>query len=66
MASAPAADAREDYLRARDGFQNAKGFHGRNGGTTQRLDGALSQRLWRESSARQWLHVLHCRHDATG
>jgi hypothetical protein len=32
--------AREDYMAARDGFQRARGFRGRGGGTTQRLDGA--------------------------
>ena len=36
-----AAGARDDYLQARDGFQRARGYRGRNGGTTQRLDGAL-------------------------
>lgn len=33
--------ARTDYLAARDGFQQARGFRGRSGGTTQRLDGAV-------------------------
>lgn len=33
--------ARSDYLAARDGFQQARGFRGRSGGTTQRLDGAV-------------------------
>jgi len=37
------AGAREDYQQARDGFQRARGYRGRNGGTTQRLDGARAQ-----------------------
>ena len=33
------AEAREDYLSSAAGFQAAKGFRGRRGGTTMRLDG---------------------------
>lgn len=35
----PAAEAREDYLVSSQLFQQAKGFRGRGGSTTQRLDG---------------------------
>lgn len=33
------AEAREDYLSSAAGFQAAKGFRGRRGSTTMRLDG---------------------------
>ena len=36
------AEAREDYLSSAAGFQAAKGFRGRRGGTTMRLDGIPS------------------------
>ena len=35
------AAAREDYLASAEVFQRAKGFRGRGGSTTQRLDGAI-------------------------
>ncbi len=37
----PTTDAREAYLISSQLFQQAKGFRGRNGGTTDRLDGAI-------------------------
>lgn len=36
------AEAREDYLNSAAGFQAAKGFRGRRGSTTMRLDGVPS------------------------
>lgn len=36
------AEAREDYLSSAAGFQAAKGFRGRRGSTTMRLDGSPS------------------------
>lgn len=35
------AEARENYLTSSQLFQQAKGFRGRNGGTTDRVDGAI-------------------------
>ncbi|PNG99753.1 hypothetical protein TSOC_014463, partial [Tetrabaena socialis] len=35
-------EAREQYLASSEGFQQARGFRGRNGSTTPRLDGKLT------------------------
>ncbi len=50
------AEARRDYLQARDSFQSAKGLRGRQGGTTQRLDGAPLQHPTRaQFLAMKWM-----------
>ena len=38
----PVAEARDNYLTSSQLFQQARGFRGPNGGTTDRLDGASS------------------------